>query len=373
MSVTRRRRWCWMACVVVVCGGILAYFFIPRTSAADRTFDGPSTGLEKTVVVPTLDTPLPAGKSAIWCASFQLAWQDLTSVVGGPIQLAGADEVTQRLNGTSFSTADLAPGTHYSAAGFTKSGIGEQIRQEMSAQFPDVAVPDFGTDNVAIAFAFLEAAIPFEYPYFEDSLTFRDSEGEATNVRAFGVRKQEEYGMRELRRQVELLFAKEDWERGEPAHTEFAVDLCKTSTPHQIVLAVVPKAETLAKTLAEVQSRIQENVKSGGRFTSFEIADHLLVPTMHWRIRHRFSELEGPDKLIQNAGWTDSYVDQAFQVVQFRLDKGGAELRSQAGIVVKFGPRFFHFDRPYLIYMKKRDAKEPFFVMWVDNTELMVK
>jgi len=31
-----------------------------------------------------------------------------------------------------------------------------------------------------------------------------------------------------------------------------------------------------------------------------------------------------------------------------------------------------YFDRPFLIYVKKRGAEySPFFVMWVDNAELM--
>jgi hypothetical protein len=35
------------------------------------------------------------------------------------------------------------------------------------------------------------------------------------------------------------------------------------------------------------------------------------------------------------------------------------------------GPKKLHFDRPFLIYLKKRDAARPFFVMWVDNAELL--
>lgn len=35
-------------------------------------------------------------------------------------------------------------------------------------------------------------------------------------------------------------------------------------------------------------------------------------------------------------------------------------------------PRQMYFDRPFLIYVKKRGAEySPFFVMWVDNAELM--
>jgi hypothetical protein len=31
------------------------------------------------------------------------------------------------------------------------------------------------------------------------------------------------------------------------------------------------------------------------------------------------------------------------------------------------------FYRPFFLYMKKRGAKHPFFVMWVDNAELLIK
>jgi hypothetical protein len=33
----------------------------------------------------------------------------------------------------------------------------------------------------------------------------------------------------------------------------------------------------------------------------------------------------------------------------------------------------FIFDRPFLIVVKKRGAEHPFFVMWVDNAELLCK
>jgi len=36
-------------------------------------------------------------------------------------------------------------------------------------------------------------------------------------------------------------------------------------------------------------------------------------------------------------------------------------------------PRCFLFNQPFLVYMKKRNADQPFFVMWVDNAELLVR
>jgi hypothetical protein len=43
----------------------------------ERTFAGPSTLLSQTEILPTLDSPIPEHKSAIWCISVQLAWNRL--------------------------------------------------------------------------------------------------------------------------------------------------------------------------------------------------------------------------------------------------------------------------------------------------------
>jgi hypothetical protein len=60
-------------------------------------------------------------------------------------------------------------------------------------------------------------------------------------------------------------------------------------------------------------------------------------------------------------------------MIQFRLDRSGAELKSEAKLYAKPMPKEFIFDRPFLICVKKRGAEHPFFVMWVDNVELLSK
>ncbi len=58
-------------------------------------------------------------------------------------------------------------------------------------------------------------------------------------------------------------------------------------------------------------------------------------------------------------------------MIDFRLDRCGAILKSHAINEVRcIAPRFV-VNRPFLLYMKRRDADQPFFVMWVDNAELL--
>jgi hypothetical protein len=88
------------------------------------SFTGDSAGLRQTVIVPTLDTPLPAGKNAIWCASFQLAWNRLSKdTLKDPIQVKNAEAVAERLNQAQLSEKDLPPGTFYAAAGVAGEAI----------------------------------------------------------------------------------------------------------------------------------------------------------------------------------------------------------------------------------------------------------
>src|SRR5215813_10317435 len=49
----------------------------PVTEApAEMSFDGNSKTLAKSILVPTLQRPIPEGKSAIWCATMPMAWKE---------------------------------------------------------------------------------------------------------------------------------------------------------------------------------------------------------------------------------------------------------------------------------------------------------
>ena len=99
-------------------------------------FKGKSHDLKQSVIVPTLDTPVPAGKNIIWCAPFQMAWDHLKDdVVKEPIRIANAEIVAKRLNGSPFSESDLPDKSFYAAAGLVKDGIDQKIRQEMHERF----------------------------------------------------------------------------------------------------------------------------------------------------------------------------------------------------------------------------------------------
>ena len=73
----------------------------------------------------------------------------------------------------------------------------------------------------------------------------------------------------------------------------------------------------------------------------------------------------------------------AEQATAFVLNERGAKLEStfEANIVIgDFGDeppppppkiRTFHFDRPYLVLLREQQSHDPYFAVWIGNTELM--
>jgi hypothetical protein len=344
-----------------------------RPSAQGTTFDGTSAELKETIVVPTLDTPLPDGKSVVWCSSFVLAWNRLKhDITRGPVRLRNAEVVAERLNQAKESQDDLAPRTAYSAAGRVQDGALDRIRMSMARQFPHVSLPScFQEDgHVLVAYAYLQANVRYKHAFIDndEAFVFTDATGKRSAVRSFGIRPEDtnkDANLVSFRGQVRIL-----WE--DRQQDQFAIDLCVDSQPNQIVLAKVPRKATLAETYADLEAKTASLNSAKG--SELHAEDSLLVPNQCWNLEHRFQELEGRDKLLLNPGFERLWLDIAFQNVRFKIDREGAELASQSVIFFNNGgPRRYHFDKPFLVIMKKRDGKRPFFLMWVDNAELLTR
>ncbi|MHC4743695.1 MAG: hypothetical protein ACYS8Z_17400, partial [Planctomycetota bacterium] len=166
-------------------------FDLPATT---KTFDGESSDLEGTIIIPTLDTPTGPGKNVIWCSSFQLAWNEMRNFLGGePLQVLGAEVLTARLNNAPQSSADLEKGSYFIAAGAVQNGIVERIHSELRSRFSTAPPPEFELERLNpagyLAYAYLTANVRFEIPFREnkDEFIFEDSRGEKTPVKSFGI------------------------------------------------------------------------------------------------------------------------------------------------------------------------------------------
>jgi hypothetical protein len=336
------------------------------------TFVGESTKLKRTVILPTLDTPMVAGKNNIWCSTFQLSWNEMKdTVIRAPIHVGGgAEELSRRLNDARQTKADLNEDSYYIAAGRVKEGIVEKIQTDMASRFPSVPKPTFDPDAALIAYSYLETRLRFKVPFLqhEQPLNFQDSTGNTSSVTSFGIRNGYIPAYKPIWEQIKILYCTHD-----PHHKviEYALDLCKSSQPYQVVVAMVKPEETLEKTYQNLQELIGEVRDKGfgkneDQWYQFDSVDDLAVPDMIWEITHHFTELEG--KYVREVGGP---VITAMQMIHFRMDRSGVVMKSEAKFAPKAISKDFILDKPFLLYLQKRDSEQPFFVMWVDNAELM--
>ena len=96
-------------------------------------------------------------------------------------------------------------------------------------------------------------------------------------------------------------------------------------------------------------------------------------------MKHEFRELIGRDKRFLNVALRDNWVETADQWIRLKVANTGVELASASrfGAAKSMPPRVpparYDFDRPFLLILTMRGAKNPFFVMWVAKAELLVK
>jgi len=352
-----------------------------------------SNDLEQTSIIATLDSPFPKYHNVIWCSTFQMAWDMLKNdIISEPVEVPGAEKLADRLNRAEFSPKNIEVESYFATAGFLADGIIAEIQDEMTQLFPSEPVPVFDDINALpletiIAYSYLNADIEFEHPFYinNNEFDFQDSNGTITEVASFGSRPDAD-STDLVRGQVDVLYYKHGDQTSAP---EFAVDLCKYTNPYQVVLACVPQQKNLGKTVDYAEQKISEFIQdpnneqlrklqpalTGGRFGE-RPAETLTVPDVLYELTHHFAELEG--KAIGNQPWLDQgyIIRKAVQMTDFTLGRTGVILNSGAQIVVpplgQPEARRFDFDRPFLIYVKKRGPDySPIFVMWIDNAELM--
>ena len=360
-----------------------------KTTTTKRPEAVNSADLKQTAVVATLDCPMPERKNVIWCATFQVAWDKFKEdIIGEPVRPIGAEELADRLNRGKFPLENLEAESFYATAGFVENQTIEEIQNEMAKRFPSEPTPVFDQlyrtlPKASVAYAYLSVDVGFKYPFYKhnQAFAFEDSKGTRTDVMSFCAHAEGwEPDLQHVREQVEILYYKYGKQR---STEEFAVDLCKHTYPYQVVLARMPRRIPLGEAVKELEENISEFKRNPdyGALRKLRPIDRLIVPDVLYKLMHHFTELE--NQRLGNPRWPGYWISEARQMVDFALSRTGVVLKSQAVIHIIGAastrprieePRYFYFNRPFLIYVKKRGTDySPFFVMWVDNVELMKK
>lgn len=334
------------------------------------------TKTEHTIITPHLGAQIDSNNNLIYCSSFQMAWNKLRDdVIKGDILLESDPSSARQLNKKLQSNDDIAKKSYVAEAGELSPELLTRINNELHEKFGDqagngVKIPLESGAHQLIAYAFLYKNLEFRtvFEKLPVPMSF-SSNGRTTPVKAFGINLLSHSNRlhEELSPQVEILDYQND--------DNFILSLKPKSADNEIILAKITPEKTLLQTLKIVAQRIAKSKPD--RLWENEV---LRIPKIDFELGHRFSELE--NKRVKNKAWDGWIMATALQDIKFKLDEKGAVLKSRAFIGMTKGeapagskhvPRHFIFDKPFLICLQERTGRFPYFAMWVNNSELLLK
>jgi len=338
---------------------------------SEKLLAATSDQLRATVITPHLEAPIEPGRSVLWCATFQLVWNEVCSLVGEDIHFDAEPQMVAVLNRKSATKADLDEASYVALAGFVRDGIYGQIPKALERKFkgaarphllPNPAVAPRPQDIVAYAYLFKNLEFPTRFERLDEPLDFGGK-----RVDCFGIGREYKPDHHLLYPQVRILYYE--------GPDDFAVELRTKSVGDCVILAKHRPGATLLDTVAatEQQAAASEPIQA-------VTGDVLIVPKFNFDLMRSYNELIGRSLVVKNpAVAKDLVLLAAIQNIRFQMDEKGVRLRSEShmqfGCAAPALPQPEHvmiFDKPFLVVLKREGANAPYFALWVDNSELLV-
>lgn len=298
-----------------------------------------------------------------WCGTFNLIWNDLKNDIAKR-DIIFLDEpelqVVKNLNKGTFNTSNLSEESYYKIYGTPSLSLKAQIEKAIKEKFNETSdiLDDFDWDNHDPKDYFLYAMLKkkFEFPKVFTELE-NGTFGNIENVKYFGINGGTD---EEVRKQVKVLYynSKED----------FAIKLL-TKQNDEVIIA----RGTNSNTFGEAYQKIKEaSEKYEGNY-SFENGDILKIPNININLKKEFKELENKSFLFSNG---DSYhIEKALQTIKFKLGKEGGEIKSEAGIMLKYESIMIPEDKPrefivydtFTMFLVEEGKDLPYFAMKISD------
>ena len=297
----------------------------------------------------------------IYGAAMNLAWNELmTDFTKGPVLLNTEDksalETVEKFNQSIFTKDDLDFESYYVKTGYGQKMI-DKINIESKQKFPSKSFKDLelklrDADFVSYAYFLKEV----EYP-----LAFKETQ----------------VGF--LKDRVKGFYADSDEQKNN-------VKIVKYWNDNKFIISLKLKDNTdelfLAKGISiddplEVVDKINEYNKEAVLMNN---KDNFRMPKLHLEHNRRYNEVEG--NYLANLGFEDYYIGVMYENIKFDLDEKGARVENEAVIGMLLGSAMetrkikiknLVLDKPFWVVMKRKDSDNPYFILGVNNTELMEK
>jgi len=332
----------------------------------------------RTSVTPTLDIRIDPDKNIIFCATMQLAWNKLCSdVIKETVEIENQPDYVNKLNELINETKWISDDSYVAMSGFVKDHIVEKINEEIgrkNLKFDNLMQSE--QPDEIISFSCLSKELAFENPFESFTSNFKFGY-EEIKVKAFGVfDNNENYYQLKLAKQVRVYYYNFD------TMNEFIIELKTKSSNDQLIISTIKPEETLLKTykkIDEIIHRTQKPEKNDSDKINKYLAEnndfkHLKIPKINFDITKYYKDIE--NKKVRNKNFQNYHIAYCMQNTKFKLNERGTSVKSVSKLSMLFGARSITsliVNGPFIVYLKRRDAKYPYFMTYFGNDELLQK
>jgi hypothetical protein len=286
------------------------------TASKDELGDTNVTGLYEPQYVQSRMAP---GKNMLFSAAFPLAWEEVARVGGSTILMQYDPPLCVGLQAEKDYKNDIDAAAYFAEGNYGSAGVLAQIREGLQAHFRGAANPTLIPDHV-------DSEHLFAYAYVYKALVYDEREGRSAQI-AGGMRAE-----------------------------DFVLDLPVTSADDRLVIASMMAGETISETVERVLNpRLQ--------FTSTNMPaawalERYRIPRIHFDFTWKFRNTSA------------RYV--------LKVDEFGTQILSEAAqatlpaptiIIARPGDRL---PTPVAVILTRRMGRRPYFVAWLEHTELLI-
>lgn len=295
----------------------------------------------------------------VWGGAMNLAWTELcTSILKAPLTL-GTDDATaltmaQSFNNPVFTKKDLDEKSYYVTSGYGQKTV-DRINKESKKKFPKKSLPDLDMK--------LSPADIISYAYFLKEVQYL-TVFEKKTVKFSGNNVEGFYAKNEAQRKnIGVMYYKND--------DTFVISLRLKDNKDQLLIAKGYPMDSPDTVLSAISSFLSNEP------TEMRKSDLFEAPKLSMSMRRDYKEIIG--KQVTTKGFESYRIAQMFENIKFDMDEKGARVENEAvilmikGIPVQEKVRRFILDAPYWIVMKRADSAQPYFILGVNNAELMKK
>ena len=294
----------------------------------------------------------------VWGAAMNLAWNELNdNILHEKLQLDTRDttalNMVEKFNFAPFSKTDLDEASYYIKSGYGQETV-ETINRESREKFPSKSFADLDIrldPKDIISYAYFLKEVEYKTVFKKKNVLFKGQK-----VSGFAA------GNETQKKTVKLISYDSD--------DKFIIKLSLLDNSDELILAKGYDMQSPRTIVNEIRQTLTPHP------AAIRDSDVFMAPEIHLDHHRVYAELI--NKQLKNKEFKSYYISEMFENIRFDMDEKGARVENEGVIAMRLTailepvpPRHFVLDKPYWIVMKRADSPNPYFILGINNCELM--